>query len=267
MAGASVSTSGGIPAPDPATLNPTGSIVMFGGVVLPDGWLWCDGSAVSRTTYVDLFAQIGIKFGAGDTFTTFNLPDFRNVLPYGANVPADIGTVAGNATHTHGVGTYAAGAHTHGTSAVTVDSHTHSMQSHTHSMQSHTHTSAAHTHPLSGTNAQAQMNLTTTDIFQRRVVGSGFTATHTASNVGQTTSTAAQSNSIGVQGATDSTTPGATGAPSTASTGAPSTASTGTASVNTVTGSTDSETPTFTGTSAAADNLPPVLTVGFIIKT
>jgi microcystin-dependent protein len=40
-------------------------------------WLACDGSAVSRTTYAALFAIIGTNYGAGDTVTTFNLPDFR----------------------------------------------------------------------------------------------------------------------------------------------------------------------------------------------
>ena len=41
----------------------------------PEGFLWCDGSAVSRTAYPDLFALIGITYGSGDGSTTFNLPD------------------------------------------------------------------------------------------------------------------------------------------------------------------------------------------------
>ena len=43
----------------------------------PGGWLECDGSAVSRTTYSGLFAAIGTAFGTGDGSTTFNLPDLR----------------------------------------------------------------------------------------------------------------------------------------------------------------------------------------------
>lgn len=43
----------------------------------PDGWLAADGSAVSRTTYADLFAAIGTTYGVGDGSTTFNLPDAR----------------------------------------------------------------------------------------------------------------------------------------------------------------------------------------------
>jgi microcystin-dependent protein len=42
---------------------------------VPTGWLACDGSAVSRTTYADLFAAIGTNFGVGDGSTTFNLPN------------------------------------------------------------------------------------------------------------------------------------------------------------------------------------------------
>lgn len=43
----------------------------------PNGWLVCDGSAVSRTTYSDLYSVIGTTFGKGDGSTTFNLPDLR----------------------------------------------------------------------------------------------------------------------------------------------------------------------------------------------
>lgn len=49
------------------------------------GWLLCNGAAVSRTTYKDLFAVIGTNFGAGDGSTTFNLPDFRDKTFWGAN--------------------------------------------------------------------------------------------------------------------------------------------------------------------------------------
>lgn len=65
------------------------------------GYLLCNGAAVSRTTYAKLFAVIGIKFGAGDNSTTFNLPDFRNRVFWGAD--ANLGTVfeAGLPDHTH----------------------------------------------------------------------------------------------------------------------------------------------------------------------
>lgn len=53
---------------------PLGAIIPYGGTTIPEGWLECDGSAVSRTTYADLFAAISTKFGPGDGSTTFNLP-------------------------------------------------------------------------------------------------------------------------------------------------------------------------------------------------
>ena len=49
------------------------------------GCLLGNGAAVSRTTYKELFALFGTKFGAGDGSTTFNLPDFRDRTLWGAN--------------------------------------------------------------------------------------------------------------------------------------------------------------------------------------
>lgn len=56
---------------------PRGSIQAYGGTTAPSGWLLCDGSTVSRTTYEDLYAVIGDAFGNGDGSTTFHLPDLR----------------------------------------------------------------------------------------------------------------------------------------------------------------------------------------------
>jgi len=57
--------------------NPAGSILAFMGETAPTGYLECNGAAVSRETYADLFAAIGTRFGIGDGSTTFNLPDLR----------------------------------------------------------------------------------------------------------------------------------------------------------------------------------------------
>ncbi len=65
-------------------LDPVGSIISYGGSSAPTGWLLCDGSAISRTTYADLFAVLGTTYGTGDGSTTFNIPDFRGVFPKGA---------------------------------------------------------------------------------------------------------------------------------------------------------------------------------------
>lgn len=62
---------------------PTGVITQFGGSIAPDGWLICDGSAVSRATYADLFNAIGTTYGIGDGSTTFNLPNLKGKVPVG----------------------------------------------------------------------------------------------------------------------------------------------------------------------------------------
>ena len=62
---------------------PIGAIQSYGGVIAPAGWLICDGSAVSRTEYAELFAVIGINFGEGDGETTFGIPDLRECVPVG----------------------------------------------------------------------------------------------------------------------------------------------------------------------------------------
>jgi len=63
--------------------SPIGTILPYGGASAPSGWFLCDGTAVSRTTYSELFAVIGTAFGSGDGSTTFNLPDMREVVPVG----------------------------------------------------------------------------------------------------------------------------------------------------------------------------------------
>src|SRR6185295_442671 len=63
---------------------PTGTMLDFAGSSAPTGYLLCDGTAVSRTTYADLFSVIGIIWGAGDTTTTFNIPDFRRTVAVGS---------------------------------------------------------------------------------------------------------------------------------------------------------------------------------------
>lgn len=63
--------------------NFPGDIKMSGSSTPNPGWLFCNGSAVSRTIYDGLFAAIGTTFGAGDGSTTFNIPDFRGYFPRG----------------------------------------------------------------------------------------------------------------------------------------------------------------------------------------
>ena len=60
---------------------PSGMIMIFSGDTAPAGWLKANGAAVSRTVYAKLFAAIGTRFGAGDGYSTFNLPDLRGEFP------------------------------------------------------------------------------------------------------------------------------------------------------------------------------------------
>ena len=60
---------------------PSGMIMTFAADYAPVGWLKANGAAVSRTAYAKLFAAIGTRFGAGDGYSTFNLPDLRGEFP------------------------------------------------------------------------------------------------------------------------------------------------------------------------------------------
>lgn len=62
---------------------PVGSLMPYAGTTPPDGWLICDGSEISRTTYARLFSVIGTTYGAGDGNSSFNIPDFTNLKKWG----------------------------------------------------------------------------------------------------------------------------------------------------------------------------------------
>ena len=64
---------------------PVGAFMPYAADTPPEGWLKCDGSTVSRTTYSALFAKIGTKYGSGDGSKTFNLPNFINKTFWGGS--------------------------------------------------------------------------------------------------------------------------------------------------------------------------------------
>lgn len=68
---------------------PTGAVLPFAGITAPKGFLLCDGSEVSRVTYAKLFEVIGEIYGKGDGSTTFNLPDYREVVLVGAGASSN----------------------------------------------------------------------------------------------------------------------------------------------------------------------------------
>jgi microcystin-dependent protein len=106
--------------------TPTGALMMWPTGAAPAGWLLCNGQAVSRSTYAELFAVITTTFGAGDNSTTFNLPDYRNRMPVGAGTLYGVGSSGGNkdaivVSHTH-TATVNDPGHNHQTGVITVDS-------------------------------------------------------------------------------------------------------------------------------------------------
>lgn len=89
-----------------ASGTPSGALNMWAGqaTAIPSGWLLCDGRAVSRTNYADLFAALGTAYGAGDGSTTFNLPNMKGRVPVGVDSTqtefATLGKTGGEKAHT-----------------------------------------------------------------------------------------------------------------------------------------------------------------------
>ncbi len=65
-----------------------GSIALFSGSSIPTGYLLCDGSALNREVYAELFEAIGTTWGAGNGETTFNLPDLTDKTVWGGESEA-----------------------------------------------------------------------------------------------------------------------------------------------------------------------------------
>lgn len=88
-----------------------GSIIPFTGSVIPDGHLMCDGSAVSRSEYSDLFEVIGTNFGDGDGSTTFNLPNIGGRVVIGNSLAHGFATTGGEEEHVLDAGEIASHVH------------------------------------------------------------------------------------------------------------------------------------------------------------
>lgn len=61
---------------------PAGSVTIYAGVTLPDGWLWCNGQSYVRASFPELFSIIGTTYGAADG-SHFNVPDLLERVPMG----------------------------------------------------------------------------------------------------------------------------------------------------------------------------------------
>lgn len=75
-----------------------GFIGLYAGPEPPEGYLYCDGSAIGRETYSELFEAVGTLYGAGDGVSTFELPDARGVFFRGdGGEAAAMGVIQGDA--------------------------------------------------------------------------------------------------------------------------------------------------------------------------
>jgi microcystin-dependent protein len=120
LQGISLATGGGAP----------GIISQFAGATAPPGYLLCDGTAVSRTTYSSLFTTIGTAYGAGNGTTTFNLPNLQNRIPVGKGPDSEFDTLG----------------ETGGEKAVTLTASQIPAHSHPNSLSSNTVASSGHAH-------------------------------------------------------------------------------------------------------------------------
>jgi len=177
---------------------PTGTVVQYAGLSAPSGWLICDGTAVSRTTYSNLWIALGETssvWGQGNGSTTFNLPDMTSRLPYGGNsgaVSPTVTTITANTDHSHNANSgWENSNHSHTISASSGNNstnHNHSITSnagnvnadHSHNWGNNTgNVSNGHTHNYTG---NAGATKTTADINQNHYHYVGGTTSGISTN-------------------------------------------------------------------------------------
>lgn len=109
-----------------------GDVKLHAGATIPEGYILCDGQALDRVTYIDLFDAINTIYGAGDGSTTFNVPDMRGRVIAGLDAGAGrITDPAGNTlggvlgAETHALTENELRAHTHPATIDAVADHNH----------------------------------------------------------------------------------------------------------------------------------------------
>jgi microcystin-dependent protein len=147
---------------------PIGYVTAYAGNTnAPTGWLFCDGIAVSRTTYAALFMVIGTTYGIGDGSTTFNLPKMMSgnnsigIFPAGSATVANTGFNIDNTLKIHNINNdqkisaNQIPSHNHTINHTHDMSHTHTLPAHTHTLPAHTHTLPAHNHSITYSNVSS----------------------------------------------------------------------------------------------------------------
>lgn len=133
-----------------------GEIISYPGSSAPIGYLVCDGAAVSRADFSDLFSVIGTTYGSGDGSTTFNLPNLTGKVALGND------------------STYVQGS-SGGYNSVQLDSS--SIPSHTHSVASHTHANA-----FSIKTPELEHSITTQPAFNYNMLSGSISKTYVSSS-------------------------------------------------------------------------------------
>lgn len=214
-------------------LLPVGVMLPYGGTAAPSGvWALCNGASLSTSTYASLFAVLSYRYGGGGG--SFSLPNTKGKFLVGVS----------------GASPFATTGATGGTANNVTVSHTHTMKNHTHSLNDHTHTTDInHNHPSKTTDSKKAIQSSPFKVLRLSDGGSGAVATtsggqtidlidiETHSSHNHTLNLDALGSSI----KTSSQASGSTGQPSN--------------------NTTDS-----TGSSGTNANLPPFLTVEYIIK-
>lgn len=148
---------------------PSGQISWFGMSTAPEGWLVCDGSAVSRTANQKLFSAVGTTWGVGDGTTTFNLPDLRGRTPIGTG--QGVGLTNRTIADT-------GGDETHQLVTAELPTHNHTV---TDSGHSHGVTDPGHTHPPGSGGGAFAVSAGST-LFDNTGANDGSTRANTGSN-------------------------------------------------------------------------------------
>ena len=269
---------------------PAGTVSMWSGTAasVPSGYLLCDGSAINRVNYTDLFNAIGTAHGSGDGSTTFNLPNLRNRFVVGEGTSYALAATGGSAdatlvshshtvdSHTHASGNLQADNHSHSDGTLSVDSHSHSDGSlsvggHTHNfngnISGNTNTDT-HYHIFPGDDQLTFANGLAN--WSNRSAGPySYDANSSTSGGGQMWTTSDHSHNHNVSGNCSGNT-GNSSASISGNTGSESPGISGNTGANsaTVSGNTGGTSPATNsqGSSATNANLPPYYALCYIIK-
>lgn len=126
--------------------TPVGSILTYAGVTVPNGWLLCDGSEVSKLLYPRLFSTIVNLYGTPSNNNNFVLPNLQDRVPVGKTNTNSVGNMGGSSSITLSVAQLPS--HTHTGTTVSNGSHNHSGTSDSNGSHNHSINDPGHIHSV-----------------------------------------------------------------------------------------------------------------------